>query len=250
MRLSDVISALTNQNPLPKNGVCVTFDDGYANNATVAAPILKARGMPATFFVTTGFLDGTTRLWVDRFETAFSSLPTTEPDHIVRAQLKRLSPDQREQQLRELETRAGTRGLIHPLHAAMTWDQARQLSQDGFEIGAHTITHPVLTTLSRDEMTHEISGSKLRIEEHGIPCHHFALPNGQPGDWDDAVLEAIHHSGFQSNLTTVDGRIKDGDDPFLLKRTTIDTGDDLLKFRLTVSGLRSTIHTLRTRLKI
>jgi peptidoglycan/xylan/chitin deacetylase (PgdA/CDA1 family) len=251
MGLSDVVECLRTGKQFPKRGLCVTFDDGYANNAETAAPILKQLGIPATFFVTTGFIDGTTRLWVDRFETAFSALPRgSESDSDARNRLKHLSPDEREAALRDLEARAGTAGLIHSLHRAMTWDQVRGLATDGFEIGAHTLTHPVLPTCPAEEATWEIVKSKQTIERNGIPCRHFALPNGQPGDWNDDILRIVREAGFVSCLTTVDGFIDHGDDPFTLKRTTIDTGEDLLKFRLTVSGWRATIHKLRNAIRL
>lgn len=252
MSLSDVIDVLRDDRPLPRRGLCVTFDDGYENNATTAAPILKQYGVPAAFFVTTGFIDGTTRLWVDRFETAFSQLPKTgETDDDVRSRLKRLTPQERDAQIEELERLAGTTHVVHPLYRPMTWDHIRSLANDGFEIGAHTVTHPVLTHCSMDEARREIRDSKQRIEDElRTPCRHFAYPNGQPGDWNDAVKRIVRDMGFISCLTTIDGPTKNGDDVFELKRTTIDTGDDFVKFRLTVSGLRSTIHKLRSAIRV
>lgn len=250
MKLSEIVDALRTGTPLPKNGICITFDDGYENNATTAAPILKELGIPATFFVTTGFLDGTTRLWVDRFETAYAALPTkTEPDDVVRSRLKRLPNIELEKYLTDLEAQTGTSQTIHPLHQAMTWEQARGLLTDGFEIGAHTVTHPILSRCSHETIVREITDSKRTIErECRTSCRHFAHPNGQPDDWNDDVLNTVKASGFDSCLTTVDGALKDGDDPFMLNRITIDTGSDLKKFALTVFGIRSTIAKLRRKI--
>lgn len=251
MCLSHVIDALRDGRPLPRRGVCVTFDDGYENNATTAAPILKRYGIPATFFITTGCIDGTTRLWVDRFETAYAALPPgSESDDTIRNHLKHLQGDQRESALHDLEVRAGTTRLIHPLHRTMTWEHVTALAKDEFEIGAHTLTHPILTACRIDEARREIIESKRAIEQQGITCRHFALPNGQPGDWNDDILRIIREAGYASCLTTVDGFVQNGDDPYTLQRTTIDTGSDMLKFRLTVSGWRSRIHKLRTAIRL
>lgn len=249
--LADVVKGLTDGTPLPTRGFCITFDDGYLNNAQVAAPILKKLGIPATFFVTTGFIDGTTRLWVDRFETAFTALPSSsETDATVRSRLKRLPPQERETILREMEERAGTASLVHPLHRPMTWEDVRSLVRDGFEIGAHTVTHPILSTLTDEVQQHEIETSKKRIEdETGQSCRSFAFPNGQPNDWNERTLDIIKDAGLTSSLTTVDGAVRRSDGAYCIRRTTIDTGD-LWKFALTVTGIRSTLHGLRTRVHL
>ena len=246
--LSELVDALTEKRPLPARGICITFDDGYENNATTAAPILKELGIPATFFVTTGFLDGTTKLWVDRFETAYEKLQRSESDNVVRSRLKKLTPDEREKEIRQLEIEAGTSHLIHPLHRPMSWDHARNLVRDGFEIGAHTVTHPILATLTSEEQQREIETSKQRIEQElRTTCRFFAHPNGQPGDWNEDTLRIVRNR-FDACFTTIDGSVKTGDDPFMLKRITIDTGSDLRKFALTITGIRSTIAKLRRKI--
>ena len=59
---------------LPARALAITFDDGYADNATVALPILRRLGLPATFFVATGFLDGG-RMWNDTVIEAVRGAP-------------------------------------------------------------------------------------------------------------------------------------------------------------------------------
>ena len=250
--LSDFIDRLRGGKPLTKQHICITFDDGYENNATVAAPILKEMGIPAIFFVTTGFLGGTTRLWVDRFETAYAVLTgKKESDAVVRSRLKQMSPNDREAYLKDIEVRTGTANTIHPLHRSMTWEQARRLLDDGFEIGAHTVTHPILGRCDPKVMVHEITESKRVIEQRcGISCPHFAHPNGQPDDWNDAVMQAIRLAGFESCLTTIRGEVRTDDDPFTLKRDTIDTGANLVKFVLTVTGVRTKLNWLRRKLRL
>src|SRR5689334_21931860 len=56
--------ALRKEGRLPPRTLCITFDDGYANNAEIALPILLSRGLKATFFVATGFV-GNGRMWND-----------------------------------------------------------------------------------------------------------------------------------------------------------------------------------------
>src|SRR5262249_22857007 len=132
--LSDAVAALAARRALPWNACVITFDDGYANNAETAAPLLLARGLPATFFITTELVAGHMALWVDRFELAYAKLHGTDAagDAAARQRLKTIPTAERERELTELEARAGTAGARAPLHRAMSWDQARRLAQDGF----------------------------------------------------------------------------------------------------------------------
>lgn len=250
--LDRLLAMLRGEEPWDKRAIAITFDDGYANNAEVASPILTSLGIPATFFLTTGFLDGTHHLWVDRFEVAYQALTASQTtkermrgDTKLREQLKRVPVQERERVLQDLEQKAGTvpwPSLFRP----MTWAQARELTKNGHTLGAHTVTHPNLSRCPMDEQEQEIKTSKQRIEEEtGQSCSHFAFPNGQPGDWDERTLDIIRQAGFTSCATTVEGRVTRTSDLFLLPRITVDTGSDLRKFRLTVTGWRSKLRRLK-----
>lgn len=247
LSLPDVVSALREGRSLATNASVITFDDGYANNADVAAPILRSLNVPATFFITTDFIDQRLRLWVDRFELAFSRLHGTNlvADTTERERLKKLPTDERERALADLEQQAGTQNLTAPLHRAMTWAQVRKLIEDGFEIEAHTKTHPILTRCSPEQVSEEIIGSKRRIEQEcGVSCEHFAYPNGQPDDWNNAT-QSIVKTAFTSCCTTVSRAVRSADDVFALPRITIDTGSQKGKFLFTVSGIRTALQRIK-----
>jgi peptidoglycan/xylan/chitin deacetylase (PgdA/CDA1 family) len=237
---------LKGESKIPKRAVCITFDDGYANNATTAAKILREEGVPAIFYLTTGFIDGTHALWVDRFENAFRKLnPDPRADEKLRAEYKKLAEDVRETKLRELEAQVGPTELF-PLQKPMTWDQAADLLAQGFEIGAHTITHPILAACTPERMEQEISGSKKRIEEKlGTECRFFAFPNGQPSDWNNEVISTISKTGFENCLTTIDGTVKQNDNRFTLKRNPVDYWSDPLRFALTALNLRAKLRAIK-----
>lgn len=265
--LSEVLGFFERGKPLPRFGACITFDDGYQNNATIAAPILKQLGIPATFFVTTGFIDHQCTLWVDRFESAFSQLSSPQPhfqiqnesialnltspaqrktsDSLLRERLKKCPPEERERVLTELENRAHS-NKIFPLHEPMTWDQIRQLRADGFEIGPHTVTHPILSRCTPEQVEQEIFESKRRVEQElGESVVHFAHPNGQPSDWNPAVMDTIRRAGFKTCSTTISHRTQKKQDPFFLPRLTVDMGDDFFRFVLTSSGIRSMLSSIK-----
>lgn len=244
--LDTALACLKEKKPFPERSVCLTFDDGYANNAQVAAPLLKQAGIPATFFLTTGFLDGTHPLWVDRFESAMRALKKSPTDdHHLRQEFKRLPNNERLERLEAMERGAGINATSAGLLAPMSWQEARQLANDGFTLGAHTVTHPILSRCTTDEARFEIKESKKRIEQElNRPCRYFAYPNGQPGDWTPGTVNLLKDAGFECAITTVPGQVVEEDDVFALKRNTLE-GSDWNRFVLTASGWRSILQNIR-----
>jgi peptidoglycan/xylan/chitin deacetylase (PgdA/CDA1 family) len=224
---------------LPVRSACVTFDDGYADNATVALPILRRHSMPATFFVATGFLDGG-RMWNDSvIETVRSArgdaldartigldeLPVSTPAlrrqaiETLLGALKYLPPEERQERVDRLAFESS--GAL-PSDLMMTADQVRQLRADGMEIGGHTATHPILMGLDPGRATHEIEDGKRRLEEiTGSPVKVFAYPNGKPGrDYGREHVGMVRELGFEAAVSTAWGVAHAASDPYQLPRFT------------------------------
>lgn len=224
---------------LPVRSACVTFDDGYADNATVALPILRRHSVPATFFVATGFLDGG-RMWNDSvIETVRSArgdtldarsvgldeLPISTP--ALRRQaiekllgtLKYLPLEERQKQVDRLASESS--GAL-PSDLMMTGDQVRQLHANGMEIGGHTATHPILTGLDPGRATREIEDGRRRLEEiTGSPVKVFAYPNGKPGrDYAREHVGMVRELGFEAAVSTAWGVGHTASDPYQLPRFT------------------------------
>ena len=222
---------------LPANAVCITFDDGYANNAEVALPVLQEKGLPACFFIATRFLDGTcmwndavveacrtTQMrdvdfsWLGLGEVEFAS---TEMRRVVAERLlttmKRLQLEERDDAVSRLceELRVNRpRGLM------MTPDQIRLLASAGMELGGHTIAHPILSTLSAAEAESEIGGGKEELEGlAGQSVRWFAYPNGRPGvDFGERDVSIVRRLGFDAAVTTERGAAVQQSDPYRLPR--------------------------------
>ena len=222
---------------LPARAAAITFDDGYADNATQALPILQHHGMVATFFVATGFLDGG-RMWNDSVIEAVrvcqdKVLDLRDVDLGVHplesnpqrrmaiasllGQIKYLEPARRREAVAFVKASVG---LALPEDLMMSSKQVIQLHQAGMQIGAHTCTHPILTRLSDAQALDEIKGSKLALESLlGDAVQLFAYPNGQPGkDYRAQHARMVEQAGFIGAVSTAPGAATRQIDVFQLPR--------------------------------
>ena len=221
---------------LPPRAVAITFDDGYADNAEVALPILQELGLPATFFIATGFLDGG-RMWNDtvietvrRWPGPSLAVPglDLEPVRVGglqerRAALRRLLPAIKylEPDRREAVCTALAESVEAPLPRPMMRSvQVRELARAGMTIGAHTRSHPILTRLSAGDARRELEGSRVDLEAiTGARVTSLAYPNGKPGrDYTGEHVELARQLGFTVAVTTAMGTAGPASDPLQLPR--------------------------------
>ena len=120
-------------------------------------------------------------------------------------------------------------------YAGLTWDEVRGLKAAGVEFGAHTKTHPVLTSLDDESLYAELTKSKSRIEEQlQSPVTHFCYPNG---DFSNTVVAAVKACGFLSATTVLSGYDSTATDPYVLKRHSLEMDLSDGYFRETLAGL-------------
>ena len=223
---------------LRARSLVITFDDGYADNADVALPILQRHGLPATFFVSTGFLDGG-RMWNDSIIECVRACAREELDlsalglarHALanadqrRAciesllfHIKYLDLEGREAAVQHLQRAAGVRTL--PADLMMQSEQVRALHRAGMEIGAHTVNHPILTSLSAADAQRELSEGRSQLQQIiDAPVDVVAYPNGKPGrDYDRSHVAMVEHLGYRAAVSTAGGVSRSGDDLFQLPR--------------------------------
>jgi len=239
MTLGEALICLT-QGRLPPRALVITFDDGYADNAEIALPILQRHGLTASFFVSTGFLDGG-RMWNDSVIECLRSCRHREIDletfglgicslagaaerrRVIEALLPRikyLSLAEREEAIGRLQHVCDVSEL--PTNLMMRSEQVREMHRAGMEIGAHTVNHPILTTLTLSEAEYEISEGRNKLQSIiDAPVDIFAYPNGKPGrDYDHTHALLVKTLGFRGAVTTAPGVGSAGDDLFQLPRFT------------------------------
>lgn len=222
---------------MPSRAVCVTFDDGYADNEQIALPILKSLGLRATFFVSTGYSDGGI-MFNDGVIEAMRRAPTGRYDlsslgfgqyEVGDSESRRAAIDNvitcvkyrpvAERHALVLELAAAMKVAL-PQNLMMSTAQIRRLHDDGMEIGAHTVTHPILARLDASEASREIIDGKQRLEDIvGAPVSVFAYPNGKPGcDYGAREVGLVKKAGFAAAVATIRGVADCRTDMFQLPR--------------------------------
>lgn len=218
----------------------VTFDDGYAGNYEAAWPILRTAGAPATVFVTSGFLDGRP-LWFDVARRTLvalhhgrTALPATSCESLravfgawpsregVEALVRRMKYFEPARRARAMTALGHADPAVDDAARSLTWEQAKAMCDGGIELGGHTVSHPILSTLDPVAQEAEIIDGCERIAAMtGQQPTTFAFPNGAAGDFDNHTLDILRRHGFQAACTTLRGSNRPGCDPFTLKRTGI-----------------------------
>jgi peptidoglycan/xylan/chitin deacetylase (PgdA/CDA1 family) len=206
----------------PSNGLALTFDDGYRDSLTHAAPILARHGLPATIYLTTGYVGTSDTPWYDllalglkttrRGEVSLAAgqtLPlgsTVERLRALEAALRHMK------RLRDVERRRLVDRLVNDLDPVtpegqkrlmLSWDEVDALRGLGFSIGAHTVNHPILARVEPEAAWGEIHGSKAVIEKKlGMSVRGFAYPNGGVDDYTPETVGLVEQAGFHCAVTT------------------------------------------------
>lgn len=256
--LREAVHALR-EHRLPRRALCITFDDGYADNYEIALPILRRLELPATFFVATGFLDGGC-MFNDVVLEAARHAPGADLDlddltlgrhplgsdeqrgrtiGRILVRLKYFELERRREIALEIARRAGARV---PTDLMMSSDQVRALHAAGMAVGAHTVTHPILSEIPAARARHEMAASRARLEHiTGAPVHLFAYPNGTPRrDYHAEHAALAHELGFDAAVSSAWGAARAGDDLFQIPRfTPWDRTDWRFGLRLAHNSMRS-----------
>ena len=221
--LGKALDDLAQGRPLQPRAVALTFDDGYRDNLEIAAPLLVHLGLPATFFLVPGLLSGEVKAWWEEVSWAFLRSPRSSVEwegrtlvwesegtrrgccDLVIEALKRRTREDRERAVTELVSKLEPSGP-EPSHLFLDWDGARALLDMGFDIGSHTLHHPILSQEKPEEQRKELNESRRVLQEetsHGIDL--LAYPNGTSLDYDSTTTAAARAAGYSHSVTVIEG---------------------------------------------
>jgi peptidoglycan/xylan/chitin deacetylase (PgdA/CDA1 family) len=236
---------------LPPDAIAITFDDGYACNAVIAAPLLEQLGLSATIFLPVEWIEKGKTYWWDEirdivFENDAPSLRLGErlialgPTHVddlkwtygksprtprqaafreVTADLIRKTPKEIEASMKELRRQRAATGNTTVAPSPMTRDQIRRMEGSAIDFGSHALNHPALTSLDAAGQAHEICDSLTRCEAlTGSPPATFAYPYGL---FDEQSQRLVEETGFSCACAALPGRIGPDTSVFALPRLQV-----------------------------
>jgi peptidoglycan/xylan/chitin deacetylase (PgdA/CDA1 family) len=249
--VEEAVDSIEKTGVLQEDSIAITFDDGYGSVYDIAYPLLRKYDIPATVYLTTGWIDGefipwwedladmitgldfakhsirdiceVTGLPAERLNPAFrSDLEKKTRIHETLASHFRELPDRDvDQQMAEL---ASMLRFERPDNQPrpLNWDQIREMSENGIRFGSHTRTHPNLRDCDASELERELLESRNEIE-HKIekPVTGFAYPYGQDIESYATAEPIMSRNGFSYACTAVPGNNDGESNLYLLLRETL-----------------------------
>jgi peptidoglycan/xylan/chitin deacetylase (PgdA/CDA1 family) len=255
--LEDAVNRMS-RNDLPEKAVAITLDDGYRDNFEHAFPILKSLSLPATVFLATAVIGTGKILWHDRVFSAFRNTRQTllqkfggggtysleRLDQKLFAQrkvlqfLRSLRVEQRVHWIDRLVQELGVPETSGATDLMLNWEQVKVMSQGGISFGSHTVSHPILSKISKAEAMAELQQSKTAIEDRlSKTVKSFAYPSGRIEDYNAETIRALKECSYDCAVTVRFGANEVGHDPFELRRAT-PWDEDVRTFHLRLNYFR------------
>lgn len=247
-RLGTLLAMARAGRRIPPGSVAVTFDDGFLDNYAVAFPILRKHKVPATFFVTTDFVEQNRPIWFEVVAYAYLNLAPRSIRHPLVEQAAPSSPAREvrivelSQIMRTLKTVTDTEraafvdhvlGLIDKdalardwqrFGGAMRWEHVAEMAKAKFEIGSHTVSHPILSQTQGQVLVRELAVSKRTLEEKvGTPVDLLAYPVGGRAHFSPEVVRAAQGAGYKFGISYIAAvNQREHIDPFCVHRHTVE----------------------------
>lgn len=233
------------------NSVAVTFDDTFKNIHDVALPILKKYDIPATFFISTGFIGNDRNFWVDRIEHMINFSKTDEVDFdgelfnledetkkinsltIIKSKLKKYNPKKRESLLNYVELQTGWLEDVEvDNYKNLSLDDVKRLDiPPMYEVGGHTVNHEILAYLSDERLEYEIVECIKTLENIvGRKIDLFSYPEGQENHYNYNVIKYLKKHGIDICPSAIDGFLGN-EDEFNYRRIMVGFQDNKFPFK-------------------
>ena len=267
--LDEAYGRLLNDRPKTNPFVCFTFDDGYRDNYELALPIFRRHQAPFCVYIATGLIDNSINPWWSALETLVTNHSEIDLRLDDGSEMRLPAHDGAEKKasywalwdlafpdlsrmpavFERLYDTYGITAAAEAKRIAMTWNEVRQLASDPLAtIGAHTVSHPILTKLNEDQAIEEIARGRDRLEQElGRKIDHFAYPFGFLGSREIRITRTL---GFKTAVTTREGNLfrEHGDQPYCLPRRNVEQQNTTSRFiRNSLWGVDSLKSVMRRR---
>jgi peptidoglycan/xylan/chitin deacetylase (PgdA/CDA1 family) len=239
--LDDILLFVKGEKELPNWPVAITFDDGFLDNVEFAAPVLNRYGIRAAFYLTAGLIGTSQAPWYSRVRHAvltskrnswqssvqqrsfdLSSAPARDAALLAGYDAcAHLVKDAQSAAVNTIERELDVQAVLPQRRLMMNWDEARSLQHAGHVVGSHTVTHPNVAHVKRDDdLRNEVAESKRIIEQQvGNAVTHFSYPHpALTPQWNERTIAATREAGYSTAVTTTKGPVRKGANPLALKR--------------------------------
>jgi peptidoglycan/xylan/chitin deacetylase (PgdA/CDA1 family) len=245
----------------PRSRVLITFDDGYMDNFETAFPILRSHGAQGVFFLTTDMVGSCRVPWWDEIAYVIktarqrqftlhypSDLAVDIDQDGVSISLRNVvksyyGPENTDPArfIRELKEAAQGDEPPTSLRRFLNWEEAKEMLEGGMAIGSHTIDHPILSRLGREEQRRELAQSRAVLKDRlGMNAEALAYPFGVEDSFSDQTMEVAAETGYRAAFSFYGGTNKRGlTRPFNVKRVSIGY-QSWLRFKVQAAVCRST----------
>jgi len=247
LSMDEVIFHHQNKIPFPPKSFVITFDDGFENNLSVAAPILIDYKIPATIYLTSLFVDENKMSWIDRIELIIEHLPssnlsfdwTSEIFYIdgrksrinflrkVRSYVKNTKKCDPNKFTDDLSIALGKTCVYSSndqLNLKMSWNQVKKANQNELlTFGGHSHSHPILSYLEPNQLEYELKTSlKMLLDKANIPPTHYSYPEGMSNCFNQDVINKLKNKNVKCCPTAINGVNQIETNLFLLKRIMVN----------------------------
>jgi peptidoglycan/xylan/chitin deacetylase (PgdA/CDA1 family) len=242
--LYEVVEHINQGKKLPPHPVAITIDDGFRCSYTNAYPVLKKYGVPATIFLIVNCIEAQEIPWFEKINHFFGQTrenrftwhlyETKEYSFDTRAERMRVAREIKEKLklVRENTKKKIIEEISYQLNMKnnkqkaerlmLTWDEVSEMADSGILFGSHTLNHPILTKLSKEQVKYEVNESRRIIEQKiGVPIHHIAYPNGGKLDFNSEIQEIIREAGYTCALASIRGLNTQQTDTYELRRSSL-----------------------------
>jgi peptidoglycan/xylan/chitin deacetylase (PgdA/CDA1 family) len=254
LSINEVNFHLENKIPFKNKSVMITFDDGFANNFTVAAPILKKNNLPAIFYICPKNIEDNELFWVDKIEccinhTKFNEISIKYKNklnyfNLSNAKNKKLALKKIKQYCKSCSDKIKNDVILQLINASginpdikysknyeiAKWSQINKVIKSKlFSIGGHSFNHSIMTKISKKQLSLDISKTISLIKKRlNIRICHYSYPEGQKDHFNKKIIFELKKNMIKTCPTAINGSNNPNTDPFLLKRSMV--GFNKIKF--------------------
>ena len=231
--LLELAERLASGRKFDRCSVALTIDDGRRSCYEFLFPLMKEFKFPATFFVVSSFIRGEDWIWTDK--VLWLSEQSRTPDELAPGKLEsvfrslnRMRPEERNARIEamasSLDKSVGVTISIPKnapaKYSPCSWSELREMADSGLmEIGSHTVTHPILSSVTDEESFEELTRSRAQIEEGiGRSVRSFCFPNGMPGDFRPSQVRQVADAGYDCSVIAQFGMVSDSSDRYQMPR--------------------------------